>query len=233
MKRLRIEMEDVKAMGIERNNYILYHLYFTCEYELHDYLEFIELSLCNKQIEHTASFLIMQESKRNIIIAFTHMFLEAFIYDFCADNYSDTYTKNYIDKLDFLSKWVVISKMVTGKDFPTDSQAFELLTKINKSRNKLIHFKTEKMSEKAFYKILDSQKISVSDCFECMSEALLEIKKLGEDKSQMYQWAFIQKIINKSYKKIWDEHVKKTREIVGIVIDENNQYSALKHLKLI
>ena len=76
-------------------------------------------------------------------VVFGAMCLEAFIYDYVAHNFSDTYAKNYLDQLNLVSKWVVIPKLVTGKDFPTEGQAFERLRKLCKERNELVHAKSK------------------------------------------------------------------------------------------
>ena len=70
------------------------------------------------------------------------MCLEAFIYDCAARNFSDTYVKRYLDKLGLKAKWVVISRLVTGKDFPTNSKAFQNLQRLIGERNRLVHYKS-------------------------------------------------------------------------------------------
>jgi len=74
--------------------------------------------------------------------------LEAFIYDYAAIHFSDTYTRRYLEKVGFISKWVIIPKLVTRRDFPTDSQAFELLVKLNRERDRLVHAKSKPMPSK-------------------------------------------------------------------------------------
>lgn len=83
------------------------------------------------------------EQSHAIVIVFAAMCLEAFIYDYAAYNFSGKFVKNYIDKLDLKSKWVVTPQLVTGKKFDTDSQAFELLVKLVGYRNKLVHAKSK------------------------------------------------------------------------------------------
>jgi len=101
-------------------------------------------SLMAKQYRHWAG-----------AVLFGSMCLEAFIYDYAARGFSDTYMKRYLDKLDLKAKWVVIPKLVTGKDFPTDSKAFHNLQRLVKERNKLIHHKSRPlMSSEEFEKFL-------------------------------------------------------------------------------
>jgi hypothetical protein len=88
-----------------------------------------------------------------IATAFGVMCLEAFIYDYAAHNFTDTFSKKYLDKLDLLSKWIIIPRLVLKKEFPTDSKAFQDLNALIKERNSLVHSKSkpffdfEKLSE--------------------------------------------------------------------------------------
>lgn len=77
-----------------------------------------------------------------IVIVFAALTIEAYIYDYAARSFSDTFSKNYIDKLDPISKWVIIPRLVTGKALPTDHKWFELLDRLFKQRNNLIHYKS-------------------------------------------------------------------------------------------
>lgn len=216
-------MDSIESMGLQRNSFMLFQIYQTCQITLVDYCQAFESALKNNVSgEELGSYLVFQASQKNIIVIFTHIFLEALIYDFCAINFSDSYTKKYIDKLNFLSKWVVIPRLVTGEDFSNDSQAFQLLNKINTYRNQIVHLKTRKISKEEFEKESKSLNLDfcVSECFECMGEALSELKKIGEHKSDMFKKGMIEKIINKDYKNIWDEHIINVRKIMGINIDE-------------
>jgi hypothetical protein len=101
-------------------------------------------SLMDKQYRHWAG-----------AVLFGAMCLESFIYDYAARGFSDTYVKRYLDRLDLKAKWVVIPKLVTGKDFPTDSKAFQNLQRLVVERNKLAHHKSKPpMSEEEFEKML-------------------------------------------------------------------------------
>ncbi|MBN1618897.1 hypothetical protein JW887_06190 [Candidatus Dojkabacteria bacterium] len=216
-------IDSIESMGLQRNSFMLFQIYATCESSLVEYCKALESALQNNiSDEELGDYLVFQASKKNIIIIFAHIFLEALIYDFCAINFSDSYTRNYIDKLNFLSKWVVIPRLVTGEDFSTDSQAFQLLTKVNTYRNQLVHLKTKKINNEKLEKECQNINLDlcVSECFECMGEALLELKKIGEDKSEMFKMGMIKKIINRDYRSIWDRHIKNVRKIMGINIDE-------------
>ena len=77
-----------------------------------------------------------------ISIVFAAMCLEAFIYDYAATATSDSYVKKYLDKLDLVSKWIIVPRIITGKEIPRGSKALQMLSKLIAARNSLIHFKS-------------------------------------------------------------------------------------------
>ena len=82
-----------------------------------------------------------------IPIVFGAMCLEAFIYCYGASHISGKYMKEHLDKLSLQSKFLIVPKLVTGKQFPTDSQAYEGLVKLKEDRNSLVHFKSKHFSD--------------------------------------------------------------------------------------
>lgn len=59
--------------------------------------------------------------------------------------YLKDFVDSHLDKLDALSKWVVIPKIVTGKDFPKDGRAFDLLKQLIANRNYIVHSKAAEL----------------------------------------------------------------------------------------
>jgi hypothetical protein len=92
---------------------------------------------------HAVSLSTRKEQYFAKAVTFATMCLEAFIYDYAAHYFSDTYVKRYIDKLDLISKWVLVPKLAIGRDFTRDSKAFEYLVKLAKFRNELVHAKSK------------------------------------------------------------------------------------------
>lgn len=80
-----------------------------------------------------------------ISLAFSALAIEAYIYDYAARKLTDNFAKLHLDKLDLVSRWVVIPKLVTGKDFPKDEQAFCLLKQLIQNRNYIVHNKSGKL----------------------------------------------------------------------------------------
>ncbi len=94
-----------------------------------------------------------------VLIVFSHIYLEAFIYDYAASSKSDIYVKKYLDKLNFISKWVVYPKIISGKEINKSSEAFKLLIEINKTRNNIVHSKSKNIpvDENATFKKLEEK----------------------------------------------------------------------------
>lgn len=78
-------------------------------------------------------------------IVFQSMAIEAFCNEYIATNLSKAYIES-LDKLDVKAKLLLSCKMITGKDFPKDGHAYELLQKLISKRNKLVHFKIHKIN---------------------------------------------------------------------------------------
>lgn len=129
-------------------------------------------------------------------IVFGAMCLEAFIYDYAAHHFGDTFAKNYLDSLNFVSKWVVIPKLVTGKDFPIDGQAFEHLVNLAKARNDLIHHKSRKMPsedaelEKLMDEIEEKDDANTINAYHAVKEVLIELRKLEGGYKRNHWWIF-------------------------------------------
>lgn len=133
----------------------------------------------------------IMEEHRSSAVVFGVMCLEAFIYDYAATNFSGKYTQKYLDSLDFIAKWVVIPKLVTGKDFPRESQAFEHLGKLANERNKLVHPKSKRQprNDEEWEKLIETyQKDEMPkkrlNPYETVVEVLTELRKLDEQMKQ-------------------------------------------------
>jgi hypothetical protein len=130
------------------------------------------------------------------------MCLESLINDYCAIKKSSNYFKKYIEKLDTVSKWIIVPKIITNKEIPTDSQAIELLRGLFQLRNSMVHPKskeydslTEDNSLKDEYSDLISKKVPLS--FRAIKEITFELYKL--DPSFKYL---------EDYKWLWDKDAK-------------------------
>ncbi len=151
-----------------------------------------------KYPDRTTYYLSREQKHWASAIIFGAMCLEAFIYDYAAHNFSDTYVKKYLDKLDLKAKLVVIPKLVTGEHFPTDSQAFQGLQNLIEERNKLVHHKSqpgktdeefEELIKQLLEKKIDKEQQNrhISSPYETVVEVLTELKRL-DCKNENNSW---------------------------------------------
>lgn len=80
---------------------------------------------------------------RILSVVSTALFLEAYIYDYAARKESGNFAEKYLDKLDPVSKWVVIPRLFSPPGLDQSSEIFERLRNLFKLRNELIHHKTK------------------------------------------------------------------------------------------
>ena len=76
-------------------------------------------------------------------IIFLCTFLESYIYDFAGIVLGDNYAKTHLDKLDLISKWIIIPKIITGQEIDKSKSYFSRLKELVTWRNKLIHPKSK------------------------------------------------------------------------------------------
>lgn len=79
-------------------------------------------------------------------IVFSAMSLEAYVYDYAARALTDSFVSQHLDKLDLSSKYVVIFQLITHERFPKDNKIYSSLKKLIKSRNTLIHSKSNNVN---------------------------------------------------------------------------------------
>lgn len=143
----------------------------------------------------------MEKGAREFLVQhlFAAMCLEAFIYDYAATSFTDTYTHKYLDKLDLVAKWVVIPKLVLGIEFPRDTQPFEHLRAIKKERDKLVHSKSraelseeERAKELAQYDLTPTRNSKDSDIganvFRQLVNILGTLKDLEKKSGRQQDW---------------------------------------------
>lgn len=79
-------------------------------------------------------------------IVFAGMCFEAAIYDFAAIHLGDKYVQEHLDKLDVLSKWIVVLRFVSGYELQKDQAPYASLKRLVAARNRLVHSKSEKFN---------------------------------------------------------------------------------------
>lgn len=130
-------------------------------------------------------------------VIFAGLCLEAFIYDYAARRFSNSYVDNFLDKLNLVAKWVVIPKLVLDKEFPRDTQAFERLVKLKKARDSYVHAKSkqEPASDEERARMLEELEEKETENFEnsyiAVKEVLAQLRELEEDDQRGKWWALI------------------------------------------
>lgn len=77
-----------------------------------------------------------------VVIIFAALTLEAFINHYGINRLSKNYFLTYLDKLDVLSKWMVLPKLITRKQLDPGTSAMQDLSWLIAVRNKLVHYKS-------------------------------------------------------------------------------------------
>lgn len=121
-----------------------------------------------------------------IVIIFCALSLEAYINYYSAIRLSKNYHSNYLDKLDLLSKWIVIPRLITGKQMDSGSKPIQNLSWLVSLRNKLVHYKAreipiEEIQESDFFWDYDADK-----AIKTVGDVMLSLKKL--DKKADIHW---------------------------------------------
>ena len=121
-----------------------------------------------------------------IIIVFSTMFIEALIYDYASSRISKSYVDNYLAKLDTPSKWVIATKLITGKDFPVDAKAYQFLKNIFSHRNKLVHYKSNVFSKTNSRETgFEETKMLSANCIDGIKILLKSLMELDEKKDDI------------------------------------------------
>jgi len=113
--------------------------------QIDDYIkEHQQITLKTKEDEHKQAEFNQNKIERDAIVTiiFCALTLETFINSIAIANTSKSYFNSYLDKLNPISKFVVIPKLLTGREIDREGKAFELLKETFKMRDKLVHFKS-------------------------------------------------------------------------------------------
>lgn len=135
----------------------------------------------------------------SIAIVFSAIAVESYIYDYAARHLSDKFVQSYLDKLDLISKWVLVPRLITGKSLPQSGKWMMLLKALVKERNSIVHSKSKEppfeMKEvKDFYKKLNERNASIlqksRQAIELLDELATEISNLDPEEAPWIQIYF-------------------------------------------
>lgn len=98
-----------------------------------------------------------------IVILFCALTAEAYINDYGIENLSKNYFTRYLDRLDLVSKWIILPRIITGRQLNPGSKPMQDLSWLTKLRNKLAHSKSrkipiDKIEKSDFFWIEDAEK---------------------------------------------------------------------------
>lgn len=163
------------------NGYLENAIYYFIEYRS-SLEQYIEVKHVRNKIDdplYEQYLVASAKSNRNFFNSFLYfsLFLEAYIYDYAARRLGDTYTKNYLEKLDIISKWVIIPRLITGRQIDTYKKSFAVLKQLIGVRNKLVHHKTQEatLENVMNFKDLDEQ-ISLTDVVSSIQDIFQQLQ---------------------------------------------------------
>lgn len=128
-KELLLQLDDLKAAGgFEYKHEDMTRFIYHQEDEIRDKEDQIEREIIK-------------------VLVFLAMYCEAYIWDLAASILGDSYAKRYLDKLDPFGKWVVIPKLLFGKEIDTAHHGMGALKELILWRNDLVHSKSRDFSD--------------------------------------------------------------------------------------
>lgn len=121
-----------------------------------------------------------------VVIIFSALTLEAYVNNYAISRLSRNSLTNYLDKLDLLSKWIVIPRIITGEQLEPGSKPVQDLSWLITLRNKLVHYKSRKIGideikESDFFWEYDAEK-----AIKMVKNIVLRLKKI--DKKVDIDW---------------------------------------------
>lgn len=173
MKGERVYVEHPRDYSSRINT--LYRVYFDIAEE--EYVKCIDVEIKASRItdEYEKSALSSAATSHAIkAIVFASLCVESAINDYAGTQLGDSYSEKHLGSLDVISKWVVIPKLVCGKSIDKSGPAFNALTKLIKSRNKLVHNKSKEFdsTDPNLARILEKNDIDFKNDFENSLKAL-------------------------------------------------------------
>ena len=165
-------------------------------------IEKIEIQNDDLLEEETRIISQLEEIERKIeydsisSIVFSALTVEAYIYDYGARKLGDSFVKDHLDKLDTISKIVVISQLILCEKFPKDNMIYCRLKDLIKERNSLVHYKSSKKKLVSIRSSLDKRdeefvnliKIGIN-AFETLRDFIKFIFSI--DQNEEHQFMFI------------------------------------------
>jgi hypothetical protein len=80
-------------------------------------------------------------AQATIAVTFAATALESYIYNYAARKFGENFTQKHIDALSHESKWLIVPRMVSGREVRADHPAAAALRALIKARNAVVHLK--------------------------------------------------------------------------------------------
>ena len=129
----------------------------------------------NSDESEDADFQDTAQGQATITVVFSAIALESFIHNYAARKLGEGYTDKHVETMNLHTKWLLVPQLATGKAIPSDHRGIELLQKLIKARNSIVHLKSKNIEwdlwENAKQKITETNRLileSATTCFECI-----------------------------------------------------------------
>jgi hypothetical protein len=126
-----------------------------------------------------------REQSAVVAITFSGMTLEAFFYDYAAEELGDAFVKEHLDKLDLKAKFLIYPRLVCGRSTDKSKAVYESLGRLVKLRNELVHFKSKPFPVHELDKVSDFHttlnlrlKAGVDDAVDTVMQVMTELDVL-------------------------------------------------------
>lgn len=123
-----------------------------------------------------------------VVVVFSVIALECYIYNYASRKLGETFCKKHIETMNLHTKWVLIPRLATGKAIPSDHRGMELLQKLVKARNDVVHLKAvnlkpecREQQENKIRETNDRIFQSAVDAFQCIGELGEALYKVDPD----------------------------------------------------
>lgn len=91
-----------------------------CERSYTSHLDLSKTIATFPQVEYSEELVALKDRHRDTglqTIVFAALCLEAAIFDYAAVHLGDAYVRDHLDKIDLLSKWVVVMRFVSDHEY--------------------------------------------------------------------------------------------------------------------
>jgi hypothetical protein len=125
-----------------------------------------------------------QQSTKNVsAIIFSAMVVEAFIFHYAAERMGKRFFLDNLDRLDIKAKWLVVPRLVLGKEIDKGGQAYEALSKLVSDRNYLVHHKDGKDRAGYSFDFYEKVRVGADNAMNALSLLFTELDQLHDDKT--------------------------------------------------